>query len=136
VNKEEFTNVHKHKVLLVGDSHLRGCAAHMKVFLNNQFEVCGFVKPGALLKMAMESAKSDIKKLNKGRFLILCCGSNDVNNLRKVFYEVTNFVKSVSQTNILISIPYRHDSRNFHINSEIKTFYRKLCKLAKIFFLC
>jgi hypothetical protein len=62
VNKEEFTNdVRKHKVLLVGDSHVHGCAAYMKVFLNNQFEVCGYVKPGALSKMVMESAKSDIK---------------------------------------------------------------------------
>jgi hypothetical protein len=47
---------------------------------------------------------------------------------------VTNFVKSVNQTNIiLISIPYRHDSRNFHTNKKIKIFNRILCKLAKIF---
>jgi hypothetical protein len=84
----------------------------------------------------MKSAKSDMRKFTRDDFLILCCGSNDAinNNLRKVFYEVTNFVKSDNQTNvILISIPYRHDSKNFHTNSEIKIFNRKLCKLAKIF---
>jgi hypothetical protein len=50
VNKNSFSNRHKHKLLLIGDSHLRGCAANMKAFLNNQFEVCGFVKPGAIPK--------------------------------------------------------------------------------------
>jgi hypothetical protein len=81
----------------VGDSHLRGFAAYMKVFLNNQFEVCGYVRPGALSKMVMGSAKSDIKN-SQGTILILCCLSNDVNNnnLRKVFYEVTTLVNSTS----------------------------------------
>jgi hypothetical protein len=37
LKKNEFTNPRKHKVLLVGDSHLRGCAAHMKSILNDQF---------------------------------------------------------------------------------------------------
>jgi hypothetical protein len=62
VNKEEFTNVRKYKVLLVCYSHLRGGAAYTKVFLNNLCEVCGYVRPRAFSKMVMDSAKSDIKK--------------------------------------------------------------------------
>jgi hypothetical protein len=27
INKKRFSNCHEHKVLLIGDSHLRGCAA-------------------------------------------------------------------------------------------------------------
>ena len=136
VNKKRFSNCRKHKVLLVGDSHLRGCAAHMKVFSNDQFEVLGHIKPGATSKFVMESVKSDTDKLTMDDFLIMCSGSNDVNrnDLRKVFNDVTSFVKSVDQTNIiLIGIPYRYDFKNSHINSEIKSFNRKLYKLTKIF---
>jgi hypothetical protein len=50
VNKQKFSNCCKYKLLLIGDSHLRGCAAHMKVML-------GYVKPGASSKSVMESVK-------------------------------------------------------------------------------
>jgi hypothetical protein len=112
VNKQKFSNCRKHKVLLIGDSHLRGCAAHMKVFLNDQFEVLGYVKPGASSKSVMESVKSDIEKLTMDDFLIMCSGSNDAKRIdfRKVFHDVINFVKSVKHTNvILVSIPCRYD---------------------------
>jgi hypothetical protein len=108
----------------------------MKLILNDQFEVCGYINPGAPSKIAMESAKNDIKNLTVDDFLILCCRTNDVNNnnLSKVFHDVTSFAKRIKHTNlILISIPYRHDCGNFHINREIKAFNRKLSKLAKIF---
>jgi hypothetical protein len=32
VNKQKFSNCSKHKVLLIGDSQLRGCAPFMKAF--------------------------------------------------------------------------------------------------------
>jgi hypothetical protein len=64
IKKNEFTNPLKHKVLLVEDSHLRGCAAHMKSILNDQFEVCGYINSGASSKIVMESAKNDIKNLH------------------------------------------------------------------------
>jgi hypothetical protein len=62
----------------------------MKVFLNDQFGVFGYVKPGASSKMVMESAKSDFGKLTMDDFLILCSESNDVNiiDLREVFFMV------------------------------------------------
>jgi archaellum biogenesis ATPase FlaH len=121
---------------LRGDSHLRGCAAYIKVFLNDQFEVLGYVKPGASSKSVMESVKSDIGKPTMDDFLIMCSGSNGAkrNDHRKVFHDVINFVKSVKHTNvILVSIPHRYDRISSHINSEIINFNRNLCKLAKIF---
>ncbi|PNF15756.1 hypothetical protein B7P43_G11018 [Cryptotermes secundus] len=69
-------------------------------------------------------------------FLILSSGSNDVNSndLRKVFCEITDFVKSVNHTNVvLVHIPYRYDLRSSQINSEIGIHNRKLDKLAKKF---
>jgi hypothetical protein len=100
----------------------------MKIFLNDQFEVLGYVKPGASSKSVMDSVKSYTVKFTMDCFLIMCSGTNDasINDLRKVFHDVISFDKSVNLTNvILVSIPYRHDLMNSHINSEIKIFNRK-----------
>lgn len=35
-----------HKILLVSDSHGRGCAERIKDNLSANYEVCGYVKPG------------------------------------------------------------------------------------------
>jgi len=37
----------KHKIMIVGDSHARGSASNIKHNLNNDFDLNGFVKPGA-----------------------------------------------------------------------------------------
>jgi lysophospholipase L1-like esterase len=137
VNKQKFSNCSKHKVLLIGDSQLCGCAAYMKAFLNDQFEVLGYVKPGASSKSMMDSVKSDIGKLTMDDLLIVCSGSNDAerSDFRKVFHDVISFVKSVKHTNvILISIPYRYNLLSSAIHNEFKNVNRKLCKLAKFFF--
>jgi hypothetical protein len=136
VNKQKFSNCSKHKVLLIGDSQLRGFAAYMKAFLNDQFEVLAYVKPGASSKSVMESVKSDFGKLTMDYFLLMCSGSNDAerSDFRKVFHDVISFVKSVKHTNVILgSIPYRYDLMSSYINNEITNFNRKLRKLAKIF---
>jgi hypothetical protein len=46
--KAKYSKCCKHKVLLMGDSHIRGCAAKMIVSLDALFEVCGVVKPGSV----------------------------------------------------------------------------------------
>jgi len=35
-----------HKIIIVGDSHARGCTARIKDHLPNSFEVNGYIKPG------------------------------------------------------------------------------------------
>jgi hypothetical protein len=62
VNKKRISNSREHKVLLIGDRHLRGCAAYMKVFFY------GYVKSGASSKFVMETAQSDIRKLTMDDF--------------------------------------------------------------------
>jgi hypothetical protein len=47
-NKAKYLEDRKHKVLMIGDSHVRGCAASMVASLDERFEVCGVVKPGSL----------------------------------------------------------------------------------------
>jgi hypothetical protein len=35
-----------HKILIIGDSHARGCAAEVKRRLNRKYEVIDFANPG------------------------------------------------------------------------------------------
>jgi hypothetical protein len=70
-------------------------------------------------------------------FLIICSGTNDIDRhySRNAFKNITNFIKNVNHTNIiLISVPYRYVVMYYsHVNSTIKSFNSKLLKLAKIF---
>jgi len=39
----------KHLLVIVGDSHTRGCASKIKDILNKNFNGTGFVNPGSIL---------------------------------------------------------------------------------------
>jgi hypothetical protein len=95
----------------MGDSHVRECAAKMIASLDALFEVCGVVKPGSVAGSLMEMAKGDVGKLTMNDFLIICSGTNDIdkNYSRIALKNVTNFMKSVNHTSIiLIRVPHRH----------------------------
>jgi hypothetical protein len=68
----------KHKIIIIGDSHARGCAAEIKANLNEGFEVQGFVSPGAGLKTISSTAKNDIQKLSRKDVVVVWGGSKDV----------------------------------------------------------
>jgi hypothetical protein len=122
---------------VVGDSHLRGCAAKIIAPLDTRFDVCGVVKPGSNTESLMETAKGEVGKLTMNNFLIFCSGTNDMerNHSRNAFNNITNFIKSANHTNIiLISVPYRHDvTKCSDANSKIKILNRKILKLTKMF---
>jgi predicted phosphodiesterase len=62
-----------HKVLIVGDSHARGCAAKVKLQLNSDYEVVVFVNPGSMMK-TKELAKEKIDQLTKEDIVVLWGG--------------------------------------------------------------
>jgi predicted phosphodiesterase len=136
-NKAKYSKCAKHKILVMGDSHLRGCAAKMIASLDTHFNVCGIVKPGSNTESLIETAKVEVGKFSMNDFLIICSGMNDTdtNPSRNAFKNITDFIKSVNHTNIImISVPYRHDVLDYsHVNNKIKALNSKLLKLAKIF---
>jgi hypothetical protein len=46
-NETDVESQKKKKVILVGDSHARGCAEKLMNQLSDQYEITGYVKPGA-----------------------------------------------------------------------------------------
>jgi hypothetical protein len=120
--------------MILGDSHARGPSSNVKNNLDDNYSVCGFVKPGVNIATQISSMTLDINRLKKND-VIFWCGSNDVskNNSREDLKLLVNFVQSNNHTNIfLMSVPPRHDLPEWSCeNNEIKAFNRKLLKLMK-----
>jgi len=54
-----------HKVILIGDSHARECAQKLSNYLNNSYEVIGYVSPGAGLKVISNLANKELDHCRK-----------------------------------------------------------------------
>lgn len=67
----------KHKVLIIGDSHARGCVAEDSPNLDEHFEASGLVMPGARLKSIMNTAKKESATLTRNNVILVWGGSND-----------------------------------------------------------
>jgi hypothetical protein len=67
----------KHKLVIIGDGHARGCAVRVKS-LSDKFEICGFEKLGSGVNILMKSAKNEVINLTKRDVIIFWGGTNDV----------------------------------------------------------
>jgi hypothetical protein len=103
--------------------------------LDDNYSVCGFVKPGVNIATQISSMTVNINLLTKNDLIIFWGGSNDVskNNSQEGLKHLVNFVQSNSHTNILLMcVPPRHDLTEWScVNNEIKAFNRKLLKRMK-----
>jgi hypothetical protein len=71
-----INNQHKyHTVLLLSDSHGRGCAERIKIQLPSNFEVWGLVKPGASSSILSKTVSTEINKFTRKDFIVLWYGS-------------------------------------------------------------
>ena len=127
----------QHKVSILGDSHARGCASEVSHLLNNDFEVLGFVNPGAGMKYIKYNSRVKVQQLTKKDVVVLWGGSNDIarNNLTVGMKHLLEFVTIANHTNvILISAPHRHDlMRNSCVINEVEKIDRKLRKKLERF---
>jgi hypothetical protein len=67
------------KILIIGDSHARGCAVSLLREHSESFEVTGNVMLGAGLQNVMQAAKNEIRGLNHKDYIIIWSGSKDIN---------------------------------------------------------
>jgi hypothetical protein len=68
----------KHKVILIGDSHARGCAEKLSGYLGTAYEVTGYVSPNTGLDVITNSAKEEIEQLTQNDIVIVCGGTNNI----------------------------------------------------------
>jgi hypothetical protein len=76
-NAENQMN-YKHKVWIIGDSHVRKCAAELRQTLDCRYEVTGFTKPGALTSDIIKTVGEEIATFSSKDFVILWTGANDI----------------------------------------------------------
>jgi methyl coenzyme M reductase subunit C-like uncharacterized protein (methanogenesis marker protein 7) len=129
VNKINSVNVNsnmsfkerKHKVVILGDSHLRVSVMSIKDHLNNNFEVTGFTKLGSGVGQTMHKSVMEYTTLTENDVIVFNGGSNDVNvkNLKLALVQITKFIQVNNNTKIIVlGIPHRHDCHE-HENSNI-----------------
>jgi len=61
----------KRKIVIIGDSHVRNCAAGLQRQLGRKYTVTGYVKPGAGLKLIVQSGKEEIEKLHRADVVVV-----------------------------------------------------------------
>ena len=103
-NKEVGTVSKKHKVILIGDSNIRGYVYNLKPLLNNSYELYSVIKPGASTNELKDSAKEEISQLSYDDVIVICYGTNDyeVNNFSLTLQNIVNFLTNSNQTNIIL----------------------------------
>ena len=126
----------KHKVLIIGDSHAKKCAAELQHNLDLRYEVSGFIKPGPTTSEIIKTAKDEISTLKCNDDVILWGGSNDIsrNNTKEARRNLSNFMNADKKVNIvLINSPHIHDLLlSSCVSNEVVKINRQLKKIVKL----
>lgn len=129
------TKPKKKKIIIIGDSHVRGCARKISNYIGNKFEVSGMLMPGAGLAHITTLAHEEIPNLTSDEAVVIWGGSNDVNKngTSHGLRHLQNFINHRSNTNILaLAVPHRHNLwEKSCINKVVQVLNRKLHKIFK-----
>jgi len=124
-------------VVILGDSHLKGCTGKIHNYLCDTFRITGWTKPGALAEEILDKPTMDLRSLNKCDVIVISAGANDVyiNNSNVALLKITKFIQNNCNTNIILyGVPHRYDLAEYScVNRTIQAFNFKLRKLATLF---
>jgi hypothetical protein len=67
----------KNRVILIGDSHIKGYGCNLKLLLSNNYELYTVAKPRSSSSELKNTAREEISQLSHEDVIIICCGSND-----------------------------------------------------------
>ena len=126
----------KHRIILLGDSHLRGYARSLQSIVNKDYDILGIVKPGSCSNELKESIIEDLAQCSPNDLILINTGTNDLehNGFMTTFQNIKNFLVHNKHSNLLLmSIPFRYDLPNSHeVNKEISALNNKLEKLVRV----
>ena len=130
-NKREHSSSNKHRIILVGDSHVEGFASSLKSILHSDYDLFSVVKPGSSSNELKESAKEITRQLSHEDLIVICSSTSDLelNNLSVTFQNIMNYLMNNNHSNILLlNIPFRYDLPNsYAANKKISTL-NKSCR--------
>ena len=108
-NKEKCSLSKKHRIILIGDSNIKGYVCNLKPLLSSNYELYSVVKPGSSTNELKETAKKEISQLSHDDLIVIYSGTNGykLNELSLTLQNITNFVKNNNHTSIiLMSAPF------------------------------
>jgi hypothetical protein len=126
-------------VKIIGDSHLKGCAARINQYLNSKFELSSLIKPGACVNHLVQTQENELKCLGKNDVIVINGGTNDVDKHsykgNGILAKMINFTLNYNNTNIIIvNLPHRYDQANSsRSNRLIQAYNSKLKNFAKLY---
>jgi hypothetical protein len=118
------------KIVIIGDSHVRGLADKVSCNLGEAFNVIGISKPNADIEGITSSLNTSIKNLTKKDVIIFYGGTKDIskNESRKGLHSLKTFIQKTINTNvILLRAPFRYDLSSIScVNKEVNLFNKRL----------
>jgi hypothetical protein len=99
----------KCKILLIGDSHIKGLSSELRYKLGNNYEILGIAKPNATASQLTITARQEASKLTRNDILIYWGGYNDIaknNSNNGLFHEITYLRNNQHTNNIIIAAPH------------------------------
>jgi hypothetical protein len=93
--KRKSSQRRKWKIIVVGDSFVRGIAGEILHNLGRDFEVTGYVNSGSGMEVITNVAKQESTTLTKKDIVVIWGGSNDIarNEVNSGLSHIINFVK-------------------------------------------
>ena len=74
----------KNTVIILGDSHTRGCASEVQHNLDHDYRTQGTVKPGANLEEIISPPRNIISKLTKKDIVVIWGGTRDIGKTKQI----------------------------------------------------
>lgn len=109
--KSKSGDLNKHKIIILGDSHVRGCSEKLASILGNVFSVIAILKPNANMGAISDSTYLKAEKLSK-RNVIICGGARDVarNETKEGLRFIFKFDKLLTNTDVIVTcVPHQFD---------------------------
>jgi len=124
----------RHRILVIGDSHVRGLSEKISNCLDDTFSVFGITKPNADIETITSPVHLKTGNLTKEDLIVFLGGTNDIsrNEAKKGLRSLRDFTQRTINTNlILLGSPHRYDlPPQSCVNTEVKLYNKRLQSLV------
>jgi hypothetical protein len=134
MNETTQSKCKKHKILIIGDSHVIGLSEEIIDRLDDSYNVLGIAQPNADIAAITSQTYLQVEDLTKEDIIIFLGGTKDIsrNESKKGLHVLEDFIQQTTNTNvILLGALHRYDlSSKSCVNTEVKLFNERLQSLA------